>query len=309
MTGFIRLKAEVLILFVTIVAIGTSFLPWKPLDGMNIIFFVLMMILTGIPHGAIDHYLFSVPKELPLFNARFFVTYLGLMVCYAVLWIWMPFLSLIVFFLLSAYHFGQSQLYYFNIPEHHFLKIFLYVLWGLGILTALLSFHEQESLVISEEMVGQHHLTNYLFQEIFPLLFPGSLFLWLFLMILLCFFYKAISLRQLFKENMNLVLLLLLFKTQDLFTAFTIYFGFWHAIQSIQKEIQVLHSPERPFELWNFYKAALPFTLISLVGIIFLILLTQFLEAFVSPVVVFFIAISILTFPHTWLMSKIYTKL
>ena len=105
-------------------------------------FFIL---LIGIPHGAIDHILFF--KKRSLSQLKFYSIYLGLILLFLVLWIYLPFWSLLFFLLISAFHFGESQ--FSDIDTDKFLKYSLFSFWGIALLSTLMYYNLDELIEIT----------------------------------------------------------------------------------------------------------------------------------------------------------------
>ncbi|WKN32708.1 Brp/Blh family beta-carotene 15,15'-dioxygenase [Porifericola rhodea] len=69
----------------------------------QLVFFVLLMVVTGIPHGAVNHVVYQEVeknKQASTNYLRFFMVYLGIILLYALLWYLLPQLCL-AFSLLS----------------------------------------------------------------------------------------------------------------------------------------------------------------------------------------------------------------
>ena len=80
---------------------------------LQLIFFGSGLLLTGIPHGAMDHLLYL--KQHPGGNIfykwlRFLSFYLGYALLYGILWIINSELAILFFIGISAYHFGEMDL-------------------------------------------------------------------------------------------------------------------------------------------------------------------------------------------------------
>lgn len=73
------------------------------------VLFASILLTIGIPHGALDHLLLN-PKISNKGLVKFILKYLAIIVVYLVVWIFLPVPALLVFLLMSAYHFGQSHL-------------------------------------------------------------------------------------------------------------------------------------------------------------------------------------------------------
>lgn len=76
---------------------------------------LLSLFVFGLAHGGIDH---QVPTLLGGITTKgrnvvsFVAWYLGLMIAVLMIWRWIPDAGLILFLLMSAYHFGQGDLYW-----------------------------------------------------------------------------------------------------------------------------------------------------------------------------------------------------
>jgi Brp/Blh family beta-carotene 15,15'-monooxygenase len=290
--------------------------------GWQLGLFVLLMVLTGIPHGAVDHVVYQYvehnqrPKTVGVTNqslesgsklkkaqlGRFFLVYLGIIAAYSILWILLPKLCLAIFLLMSFYHFGQSQLYYLEMSEQNILKITLYVCWGALIIGGIVFFNYEAS---AEVLAGILALPELLSRDsAFNLLILLGIFTLTGL--IFAYFLKSFSASQLLFEVFSLGLLLGLFYLAPLLIAFAIYFGLWHSLKAIQAELR--HFDEAQQSLGWFYRQAWPFSLLSFIGIGILILAASQLEAYISPYMLFFIAISVLTMPHMYYMQRLYQR-
>lgn len=78
---------------------------------------VFLILLIGIPHGAIDHVLYencarNLPRKSGIHIAAdhilyFYWNYLMIMAIWAAVWITIPEAALLSFLVVSAYHFGE----------------------------------------------------------------------------------------------------------------------------------------------------------------------------------------------------------
>jgi Brp/Blh family beta-carotene 15,15'-monooxygenase len=266
------------------------------------------MILLGIPHGATDHVVFFskkniIPKKQSW--AYFLKIYLGVMLTYALAWYIQPLVCFIAFLLFSAYHFGQSQLYYFDIKKQKWFKSILYLSWGNILLLSILGFNTEETFFILAEtpffefmQFVLTHLYYFLGINVAVLLF----------LVIILFLQSKVSFLEILQELSLLILLLFLCWSASLLLSFAIYFSLWHSLQTIKQEIRVfdIHF-EKKYSWKNYIKDALPFSLISFLGIGMILIGLHFFE-FSTPnlLFVFFVLISILTAPHAWLIENIY---
>ena len=268
--------------------------------------FVLLMLATGIPHGAVDHIVFQHVKkqsgEVKVSYTRFFLVYLGIIAGYALLWLQFPQLCLIIFLFMSFYHFGQSQLYYISWEEKNIFKILLYVSWGCLIIGEIIFFNYEasaevlEGIVVLPETINPPEAKNII-------LIIGLITLSILTVARL---QHRLSSVQLAFEICSIILLTALFYLAPLLIAFAIYFGLWHSLKAIQAELR--HFGQERCSLAWFYRKAWPFSLLSVIGIGLLFVIASQLEAYISYYMLFFIAISVLTMPHMYYMQKLYQK-
>ncbi|MCI4671576.1 MAG: Brp/Blh family beta-carotene 15,15'-dioxygenase [Bacteroidia bacterium] len=272
---------------------------------LELVFFIGIMLSIGIPHGATDHivYQFESGQEQPNRSWWFFLaTYLGAMLLYSLCWFFFPMLSLLIFLIISAFHFGQSQLLFVSWKELNPLKVLLYVSWGFLILLGIIGFHLQDSLEILSSLFAKDLLIS---QETvtIALLTSGGIYL---LVMLFALAKGKMSGVAFFFELLNTFLLLGISYFTSLMFSFALYFGFWHSLASISHEVEIIRQDRPGFGWKAFFREAIPFSVISFVGIGILLFAGQWLNALMSPYLLFFIAISTLTLPHMIFMQKLY---
>ena len=106
----------------------------------QLIYSSILILLLGIPHGAIDHVLFF--KKRKMSQLKFYSIYLGLSFLFVILWHILPVTSLILFLLISAFHFGESQ--FADIFFKKSLRFIFYFFWGLCLLSTLMYYNVNE---------------------------------------------------------------------------------------------------------------------------------------------------------------------
>ena len=114
---------------------------------------VSLIILFGIPHGAIDNVLSL--SESNLTKKKFYFLYILSMIIYAILWIIMPIFSFVFFLFLSSYHFGESQLSHYNI-KNIFSKV-IYLLWGIALMSTLFFYNSNELMTLFNNFDDQNY--------------------------------------------------------------------------------------------------------------------------------------------------------
>ncbi len=294
---------------------------WDVPAWVELTFFIFLMITLGIPHGAVDHLVYfsqifsQNTTENPIKHkktlwAGFLKFYFGIMLLYGLMWWLVPVLSFALFLVFSAYHFGQSQLYYLGVSKNFFLNNFLkkalYLSWGVFILTALLYFNQAQTLQILQntpfvKLISSFFEYAVLVQVISVIGFFG----------ILCFLLvnQQITVVQIIQETCLGILLYLLFAHTTLLWSFAVYFALWHSLQTIEQEITVFRTSKQ-FETYNwknYLVDTLPFSVVSVVAIIIICAFLYHFEFDKNYLLfAFFVFISILTAPHAFLMEKIY---
>jgi hypothetical protein len=75
----------------------------------------LLIILFGIPHGAIDNVILISTSKIS--TQQFYFFYIFSIIVYIIIWLIIPTYAFIFFLIMSAYHFGESQLVNYNISS------------------------------------------------------------------------------------------------------------------------------------------------------------------------------------------------
>ncbi|MEL6134576.1 MAG: Brp/Blh family beta-carotene 15,15'-dioxygenase, partial [Bacteroidota bacterium] len=276
------------------------------LGGAEIGIFIFFMVATGIPHGATDHVVdrYIQRKRGQRFHwGRFLFYYLGAILLYTICWIFLPLLSLVIFLLISAFHFGQSQLLPLKFTKQSPFRPILYILWGGIVLWAIVGFHPESSGEILGSLFGQGTI-QWELPLVYMTLAPAFL-AWLLLMVVISV-REGLSIRSVAWETFNLLVLIAMSHELSLLMSFALYFGLWHSMASISHEIHIFRTEHASFSWKSFAKDALPFSLISFGGIVLLLITAQILQSHISPYLLFFIAISVLTLPHMVFMDRFY---
>lgn len=261
---------------------------------------VALIMLLGIPHGAIDHILFKhIKKDYSKgWLYRFFAQYFLLMGLLSLTWWTLPSLALIVFLAVSAYHFGQSQ--WHSLQANTILKRSLYCSWGAFVLAAPLLWNYTETAPIIEKLIGIEIIVELGYQLFIPVLFLVLIIL----QTLVLFFRRKISRQKLLEEWAILLLLTGLFYYTPLLVGFAVYFVFWHSIDSIEDQIIRLRAIHSEYTIKTHLKQVIPFTLMAFgsIGLSSWLLPAGLMtSAWISQL---FILISIVTLPHSLLMDS-----
>jgi len=114
------------------------------------ILFAITILLAGIPHGALDHIVAkqnSTLQKLPFSSVHFYLTYVSRMALFGICWYFFPSFALLLFIVLSAFHFGETDLP-LPVSIHKRSAILLQTNYGLLIVLVLLLTHSHEVLSI-----------------------------------------------------------------------------------------------------------------------------------------------------------------
>lgn len=258
--------------------------------------FLGSMLFMGIPHGALDHLVEKQNKELKgkTFSlVQFLLQYVTRMVIFALIWYISPMLALLIFLAISAFHFGETDLYAST------MSTFIY---GMGLLFFLLITHIDTVLPIIKSIPSFDAINTSFFTE-------NKLFL-----VLLCGFVPIaiiLTSSNTIQIKLNLLLrtsiILLVIYLLPLLLAFTFYFGCWHSVRSLNFIRKHLSTPEHNMSWRDLAIKALPFSLVAVSFIVILIYVLYTYFGMSITLMSLFIGVAILTAPHLSVMSDMYT--
>jgi Brp/Blh family beta-carotene 15,15'-monooxygenase len=253
----------------------------------------VFVLSLGIIHGANDLNILQKKKmKKKQFGKSLFVYLTIIFFCMLTYWLF-PFVAMLSFILLSAYHFGEQHLEK-KIADFGVLRGFIFSVYGLFIFSLL--FHENIEDV--NRILSSLTNTEISLQLIKYTLIILSVFL---LAIPAYAYFKNISVKlNYFKELLYLLVLFLVFKTGSLIFGFAVYFVFWHSIPSIADQIQFLFGTQNKRSVTNYFRAAFLYWVISIVG---LVIAYYALDAQLFNTVLFLILFAV-TAPHTWVMKR-----
>jgi len=260
-----------------------SYLVMGPWDKtIDFIFAGILLLLTGIPHGAGDHLIaqkIADRQHLSFHLKPFIMYYLGSMAAYAVLWYLFPTIAFIIFIGISVFHFGDMEDLSAVNPKQNILHLARTIFLGSGILSFILFSHWNEVVEVVSEM-----------KVPIPQNIPSYLIY--FSLILLILGFQKKNSAYFFNTFLTLVAGYFL----PLIPAFICYFSCCHAIYSfmgLKNHLEISYL--------NLYKKLLPFS----VGAFFMGLAYMFLTSNALQLYPIFIFLSLLTLPHFLLMHKL----
>ena len=269
-------------------------------DKLQIILGFLLIFTFGILHGANDLVLIeniSTTKQsngsLKTLGYYIAVVLTGILLFYTI-----PYVALLLFIIVSAYHFGEQQ--WQTIIQHKFPKwlvILFQFLYGFVILLLLFNFHsgEVQNIILNIANISIPSQSLFLLLQISGIAFIGlSAYL----------FWKSEIIRnKLLLEFFYLVLFAILFKSSSLIWGFAIYFVLWHSIPSIIDQIKFLNGSFSMKYFIAYCRAAGIYWFISILGITLIYYLCKGEQLFNA---LFFSFLAAITFPHAAVITEMF---
>ena len=259
----------------------------------------LLLILTiGVSHGSLDHV-----KGKKLFNildiskiSIFYFSYILIAILVIIIWIKIPFISLMCFLLVASYHFGKEDTQ-FLMNENSYFNQLLFFLKGLLIIAAPMFFHFDETIIIFKLLLVNNEIfySTLEFIEVNKIL-PIAIILSSLSSICLILSKFEIKKFIIFLDYFS-ILVLNYYLTP--LVAFTIYFCFLHSIRHSITLIYEIDKNDFKNGLKIFSQKALPLTVLTTIFcLIGLYLLNNNYNFNSSILKIIFIGLASLTFPH-----------
>ncbi len=277
-------------------------------DSVQVTFFAFFIFATGIPHGALDHLVEkeTASRERKPFNLLVFLAkYLATMLFYTVVWFFVPTASLFFFLLISAWHFGETDLE--NAPNTPLWNAARF-LFGVLVLSSLLLTHASETAPFWSRITQNAPISMSVWQ--FSVENKILILSILSLIFLVVFVQANRKSPVVFDKNrlFRLVLILTLAYFLPLLPAFALYFGGWHALcafKSIYEYLTAQNPQASPLSIWL---KSVPFTLLAFAFLAFALWYWQhFFQSF-DPLPMLFVFLSLITLPHLGVMHSMNSK-
>lgn len=278
------------------------------IESVRFWFLGIVILIIGMPHGALDHIIsyHSFPEKSEKEKKIWFYGYYTLiMAIYALLWIWLPLISFLIFLAITLYHFGQADAERFNMNSA--AKKILQYSRGLTIVGLIV--YGSEPIYISEVInviTGYDSLelisfvNNYYVVPLsFSLVYPVA------------YLFAAVFVAE---EKLPLVyhadaiVVPALFALADPFFAFAVYFGVWHSFNHAKTMLKYLRKRNLDVTMAWFYKKTLLLSVMSYIGLAILYFITQAFGNEKLLIALLFILISVLTLPHIFIVEMMYRK-
>jgi|TARA_B100002019_G_scaffold275036_1_gene272551 Brp/Blh family beta-carotene 15,15'-monooxygenase len=257
-------------------------------SSYSILLFLVVMLSIGIPHGSVDHLIAFINPNARKFESKFifYITYLSLIIFNIILWVISPFLGLLVFLIISCYHFGETQVIGYNPTDNKILNFVI----GANILLSLFlnNILELQEILYIIPQFATLDLSSF-----------DSVFFLLLSVVILMLSIVNFDIKRKVPLYAEITILYMVFFHTDLLTSFALYFGFCHSLPMLMLEFKEFKTEN----FIKFYLKTLPFTILS---IFFGFLLYQFNNDLLTSdnlILFVFIVISSLTLPHVFIMK------
>ena len=258
---------------------------------------VLNVLTVGIIHGANDLYLVTksikTSKKIT-FNLIFFI-YVAFILFMVFALYHNPIIALMFFVLISSFHFGEQQWYNKSMISSNSDNIF-YFFYGVLLFSILFisNFNETQSIIneISSVIIAKELLYYVLIISSIVLIF--------------LIFRKINSYKnQLLFQTLSLILISLLFVTNDLFWSFSVYFVLWHSLPSLNEQSHELF-PKEKNKTYKYLKFALPYWLLAIFGLVVSYFYIE--KTGLSIISTFFAFLASITIPHVFVIFLMHNK-
>ena len=254
----------------------------------------ILVVSVGILHGANDLLILSTKEQKDKKLIKNLFIYIGIILLCVVIYLFSSFVAIVLFVVLSAYHFGEEHLSH-KINVNFVFNAVYFLSYGLFIFALL--FYQSISDVdfIMKELTGETFSKIQI--EITLIMSAISLSIGSIYLILTKRNESVLFLR----EFLYLVLLFFVFNTSSLILGFAIYFILWHSIPSIIHQIEFISGSLNKRNIVTYVKKALIYWVISIAG---LLVLYQVLPEIKLLATVVFVILFAVTAPHTWVMHR-----
>jgi Brp/Blh family beta-carotene 15,15'-monooxygenase len=277
---------------------------------LQTILFLIGILLLGIPHGAAD---MLVANKTTLLNKKpfnfilFLFKYLSKLFIFAMILWWFPVIGNLLFILIAAYHFGETDLHQFNTQS---ISGKLFVLsYGLVILSVILInnfdaliplFNEFESGRTNAEFISWISNNRYFIMSI-----AGFQFF------IFCFAYFVINPAE-EKQTGNFLfqfafILLILFNLPMLL-GFSFYFIFWHSVLALKNIVNFLKI-DKEISSRTITKQIFLYSILAIMGIAIFGSIGFMFSTENTIIVYVFLGLAVLTAPHLPVMHQMYNEI
>lgn len=263
------------------------------------IFAIILIFSIGILHGSNDLLLIKniVEKHGNYPFLKVLTVYTTTVVGAIVVFYFVPTLALSLFIVFSAFHFGEQHLEAKLMHKEHWSLKVLYFAYGLFILMLLFVFNKQEVVEVIQSITQYTvsvNIINYAFVITLAVL----------LLLSIHEFYRSKKFKSIVMiELFYLIIFAIIFKASTLIWGFAIYFILWHSIPSLFEQITFIYGSFNKKNIFNYIKNALPYWVISLIGLALVFFIFKGEKLFYALLFSFIAAV---TFPHSLVINKMF---
>lgn len=270
-------------------------------ESFELILGFILIFTFGMIHGSNDLLIVNKILKNSSYYSKFVLlaAYLLVVTIAILVFYWAPSLAMILFIIFSAYHFGEQHWDHRFTKSNTVLKSTFFLSYGMLILYLLFSFNDAGVKLIVSEITG-YEIPN-LYSKIVLAILAS------FIGVVLIFEYlkRRQSVEVILKELFTLGVLTIIFSSSSLIWGFSIYFILWHSIPSLIEQITFIYGDVKTDSSLKYCKTALPYWVISLVGMVILYAIFSGEKQFYS---LFFAFIAAVTFPHAFVMLRMFSK-
>ena len=270
-------------------------------DKYQLILGFLLIFTFGILHGANDIVLITTlnksKKNLSFFKILLY--YIVIVSIGATCFYLFPLTALLMFIIVSGYHFGEQQWQIFDSYKNNNIIIAFKSVYGIFILFLLFNFHKIEV----QNIVLQ--ITSVLIPVFYILVVFKIFGTLLFCFLLYLYIYEKNYRLQILLECFYILVFSVIFMSASLIWGFAIFFIIWHSVPSIMDQIKFLYNEVNLENFKSYFKSAFLYWIASLFGIAMLYFLFKDEKIFNA---LFFSALASITFPHAFVILNMYKK-
>lgn len=298
-----------LIIFGLLITLVNSIIVISP--QTQLYFFFITIFITGIPHGALDYFVASQTQlqtgnQLSL--SKFLLRYLANIAVYTFVWLLLPAAGLIIFIILTAFHFGEVD---WPTRQNTKLDALLYTIFGLQILVFIVASHATAALPIIAQILKLPIDNTSILEQTITIFNISTTIIAASILFTIVFFKKMGWTKEIMISFIiQTVLLLTIIYFLPLYLAFGFYFGIWHSLLSFNLIRTHLLLPNTVKGWLQMARKALPYALAAWISIGILIIASNKFQKDIiaSNLAIIFVAIAVLTLPHLQVFTKLKHK-
>jgi len=271
-------------------------------------FFIVSILISGIPHGSLDHLVHHKNEELSgkrFSKILFLAFYHKFLFIYGLIWILSPEIAIITFIFLSAYHFGELDWIWLKTKENKLLKI-LSTIYGVALLSNMFLFHKTEMEPIIKSMNGYFTLEPSLLDILYEsrVAFMSISMALVIFLIGIYIYQNKMSLKILAIALFQLAFLMIIITKLPILLGFGFYFSCWHSILTILSLKSYIWGKRSDWK--SCIRNGLSNSIIALILVGLVIFVLEGFNELNSLISFMFIGIAVLTAPHMVVISTMF---